>query len=117
MALTALLARRESLPHALLLHGKQGIGKLEFARALAQSLLCESPESDIGCGKCPACGWFSEGNHPDFRELLPESMNEDEVDVDAPVEVDAKEKKKSTKANSSVLLLKADLSFVIVFII
>ena len=95
MALTALLARRESLPHALLLHGKQGIGKLEFARALAQSLLCESPESDIGCGKCPACGWFSEGNHPDFRELLPESMNEDEVDVDAPVEVDAKEKKKS----------------------
>ncbi len=94
-ALTELLSRREKLPHALLVYGKQGIGKVEFARALAQSLLCESPDGGVACGQCHACGWYREGNHPDFRELLPEAMNEDDVDADAAVDLDAKEKKKS----------------------
>jgi len=94
-ALTGLLSRRETLPHALLVYGKQGVGKVEFARAMAQSLLCESAEDGIACGKCPACGWFREGNHPDFRELVPESMNEDEIDADALIDPEAKEKKKS----------------------
>ncbi|MEO8101912.1 MAG: DNA polymerase III subunit delta' [Betaproteobacteria bacterium] len=95
--LTELLSRRDTLPHALLVYGKQGIGKLEFARALAQSLLCESPQRAIACGTCPACNWFRDGNHPDFRELLPESMSEDDVavDADAPVDPEVKEKKKS----------------------
>ncbi len=93
--LRELLARRATLPHALLLHGKPGIGKVEFARALANSLLCESPQDGIACGECSACGWFREGNHPDFRELLPEAMAEDEGDAEAPVDADAKDKKKS----------------------
>ncbi len=90
-----LLGRREKLPHALLLYGRQGIGKVEFARALAQSLLCESTTGDVACGACAACGWFSQGNHPDFRELKPEVLSADEGDTDAPIDVDAKEKKKS----------------------
>ena len=90
-----LLSRREKLPHAILLFGRQGIGKVEFARAVAQSLLCESPEKTLACGTCAACGWFSQGNHPDFRELVPEVLSAVEGDADTPVEVDAKEKKKS----------------------
>ena len=66
------------LPHAVLVHGGDGWGQLEFAQALAQSLLCESPSSDrSACGRCPACGWFSLGNHPDFRLVVPESMAAD----------------------------------------
>lgn len=69
-----LLGAREQLPHALLLYGRRGIGKLSFARALAQALLCEAPlESGHACGKCLACGWYAEGNHPDFRMLEPEA--------------------------------------------
>ncbi len=94
-ALVALLSRRETMPHAVLVHGKEGIGKVEFARAIAQSLLCESPEQGIACGKCSACNWFRDGNHPDFRELLPEAMNEVETDSDVLLDADAKEKKKS----------------------
>jgi DNA polymerase-3 subunit delta' len=93
--LRELLARRERLPHALLVHGRQGIGKVEFARAVAQSLLCEAPQHSIACGECPACGWFREGNHPDFRELLPEILTEDEPGGETIVDADAKEKKKS----------------------
>lgn len=97
LPLDDLLSRRASLPHALLIHGKQGIGKTEFARAIAQSLLCESPEQGIACGTCNACGWYREGNHPDFRELVPENLSDDDADADGSSEAadGAKEKKKS----------------------
>lgn len=98
--LTELLARRDKLPHALLIHGHQGIGKVEFAKALAQSLLCEAPEAKegvIACGKCSACGWFRDGNHPDYRELLPENLVEEDGSSEAETlaDTDSKDKKKS----------------------
>ena len=116
--LSELLARRDKLPHALLIHGQQGIGKTEFAKALAQSLLCEAPEASqtyrtseateateatefkeggIACGECNACHWFRDGNHPDYRELLPENLVEEDsgAEADTSVEADPKDKKKS----------------------
>jgi DNA polymerase-3 subunit delta' len=77
-ALSRLLAGRERLPHALLVHGPAGIGKVDFARALAAAILCESPRPDGACGTCPSCHWFSQGNHPDYREILPEAAAEEE---------------------------------------
>jgi len=96
-SLKALLARRERMPHALLLTGRAGIGKVEFARGVAQSLLCEQPAvSGLACGVCPACGWFRECNHPDYREVLPENLVEDEPGAEAPA-TDAKPEKKSAQ--------------------
>jgi DNA polymerase III subunit delta' len=96
-AIRELLARRERMPHALLLTGREGFGKVEFARALAQSMLCEQPAAGgLACGACPACGWFSEGNHPDFREVLPDNLVEEELDAEA-VTNDAKPEKKSAQ--------------------
>lgn len=80
--LTRLLSDRAHLPHALLVHGAAGIGKVEFARALAAGTLCESPRAGIACGACSSCHWFSQGNHPDFREIVPESAAEDDSDGD-----------------------------------
>lgn len=63
---------RARLPHALLLQGRSGIGKLDFAGMLAQSLLCEQPGADHApCGRCQSCNWFQQDNHPDFRVLEP----------------------------------------------
>jgi DNA polymerase-3 subunit delta' len=71
----ALLTRRDRLPHALLLRGREGIGKLAFAEAVARALLCESPQAGgRACGQCAACGWMEQGSHPDFRRLVPESV-------------------------------------------
>jgi DNA polymerase III delta' subunit len=78
-SLRALLARRERFPHALLLAGPAGIGKSVYAQALAQGLLCESPRDGLACGACPACNWFSQGNHPDFRQVVPAAVEEDEA--------------------------------------
>lgn len=74
-----LLKRTGTLPHALLLRGPKGIGKLVFAEALAGALLCESPDAaGGGCGKCIACGWMEQGSHPDMRRLEPESVAVDD---------------------------------------
>lgn len=66
-----LWSQRDRLPHALLIHGKQGIGKLAFALDLARALLCEKPTDSGACGSCASCGWFAAGSHPDFRWLEP----------------------------------------------
>jgi DNA polymerase III subunit delta' len=91
--LKALLARRDKLPHAMLVQGRAGIGKVEFARLAAQSLLCETPDNGFACGTCAACGWFTEGNHPDYREILPESLKADDGESEAASDGDKAEKK------------------------
>lgn len=66
---------RPQWPHALLLHGQAGIGKLRFAQHLAQGLLCEAqlPNGEP-CNSCPACTWFRQGNHLDYRIVVPEAL-------------------------------------------
>jgi len=72
---TRLQQLRAHWPHALLLHGEAGIGKLKFAQHLAQGLLCESSQSNgEPCGTCSACHWFTQGNHPDYRAVVPEAL-------------------------------------------
>ncbi len=76
-----LASRRQHLPHALLLHGRAGLGKTDFALHFAQSLLCETPQADgAACTRCAACGWFEAGHHPDFRwvSLQEEDASEEE---------------------------------------
>lgn len=90
----ALNARRERLPHALLLVGQRGLGKYELARAFAASLLCEKPSAQgLACGACLACNWYAQGNHPDFRLLQPEALSE---------EIEAEEGKK--KASQQITI-------------
>ena len=73
--LDSLRSRLPRLPHALLIHGMRGVGKLALAERIAQLLLCESAgEAAKPCGACPGCRWFLGGNHPDFRRLEPESL-------------------------------------------
>lgn len=72
---------RDRFPHAVLLHGPQGIGKVRFGERLAQALLCEQSAPDgQPCGTCLACGWFSQYAHPDFRQVRPENLEEAAAD-------------------------------------
>jgi DNA polymerase III subunit delta' len=70
--LDSLVRRVERLPHALLLFGPRGIGKLALAERMAQFLLCEGKKKP--CDACDACRWYLAGNHPDFRRLEPEAL-------------------------------------------
>jgi DNA polymerase-3 subunit delta' len=71
-----LVARRQALPPALLIQGRSGLGKTALGTAFAQSLLCEGATEAPPCGRCEACLWFRQGNHPDFRLLQPEALDE-----------------------------------------
>ncbi|MBU1214221.1 MAG: DNA polymerase III subunit delta' [Gammaproteobacteria bacterium] len=72
----ALQDLRSRLPHAILLKGAQGIGKLDLALNFAQSLLCQTPQSGgMPCGTCDACHWFDQGSHPDFRLIQSEALS------------------------------------------
>lgn len=63
--------RQNRLPHALLISGPRGIGKLRLAESLAQTLLCNSG-NDFPCGKCQGCQLSTAGTHPDYHRLSPE---------------------------------------------
>lgn len=74
----SLMARRDRLPHALLMIGQKGLGKYALAREFVASLLCETGSADgRACGGCLACNWFAQGNHPDFRLLQPDALSEE----------------------------------------
>lgn len=60
------------LPHALLLEGPQGIGKLALARAFAQYIHCENPDPDgDACGVCQNCRLHQAMNHIDTYHVFP----------------------------------------------
>ena len=66
---------RQFQGHALLLKGKKGTGKYEFARQLAKSLLCAAPAAEQkACGACLSCGWFEQSSHPNFYQVMPEAL-------------------------------------------
>jgi len=98
---------RAHWPHAILLHGEAGIGKLQFAQHLAQGLLCETPAPNgEPCGTCPACLWFSQGNHPDYRAVLPEALAglaaPDAIADAAPEKADDGDSKKSRAPSKEI---------------
>lgn len=75
----ALQRRRvqHKLPHALLFTGVEGVGKYDFAKRLAHSLLC----SQNLCGVCKNCQLFKAGHHPDLRLISPEDDKAIKVDA------------------------------------
>jgi len=58
------------LPHALLLHGPAGVGKVHFAAAIAAALLCSARGAELqACGQCAECQLTRAGSHPDLHWL------------------------------------------------
>jgi len=62
-----------SLHHGMILSGISGIGKREFAVALAQRILCSEVNDSLPCGTCQNCKLFNAGTHPDFHVICSES--------------------------------------------
>jgi DNA polymerase-3 subunit delta' len=58
------------LPHGLLLHGPEGVGKEHFAAVLAAGLFCKRTGGRLTpCGACPECALSRAGSHPDLHWL------------------------------------------------
>lgn len=60
------LARAEKIPHAVLLSGMTGVGKLAVAREFAKALNCLEPRDHDSCDRCSSCRKADGGLHPDL---------------------------------------------------
>ncbi len=97
------------LPHAILFHGGQGIGKLRLVEQFAQSLLCESLQpSGHACGTCAACGWFSQYSHPDYRRVRPEALEEGDVSEEPGAAEESATKKSGTASRNPSSEIRID---------
>jgi len=62
------------LPASLLFTGPAGVGKRQFALALAQALNCpEAPNT--GCGRCTTCRRIAQGEYPDVLQVAPDGTH------------------------------------------
>lgn len=66
------LVDSDRIPHAILIAGQPGIGKMRLARAMTNYIYCQNrtPEGD-SCGKCPACLQNNHNNNPDVHYIFP----------------------------------------------
>jgi DNA polymerase-3 subunit delta' len=100
-----LMGAPERLPHALLLHGARGIGKRHMARALAQALLCESPDAQrLACGRCAGCLLVAADNHPDLRWLVPAADQPPREETDGDDDAAPVAAAKPAKASRAILI-------------
>ena len=62
---------RGTMPHAIMLMGREGSGALPLALALAQFVLCEAREERDSCGECPSCRKVARLEHADLHLTFP----------------------------------------------
>ena len=65
------LVRDDRTPHALMLFGPEGTGKITLALAMAQYLACSDRQENDSCGVCPSCIKFGKLVHPDLHFVVP----------------------------------------------
>jgi DNA polymerase III subunit delta' len=65
----------ERIGQSLLMGGPRGVGKYQFAIALAQALNCEQAKQGVACGSCVPCLRIERGEHADVTTILRESKD------------------------------------------
>jgi DNA polymerase III subunit delta' len=60
-------------PHAIVIAGPAGVGKMTLALDLATGLMCDASEpADRPCRECRGCHLVEHGNHADLHRLSPD---------------------------------------------
>ncbi len=66
-----LIADSDKIPHAILISGPAGSGKLPMARAFAQYIHCTNRHDGDSCGRCPSCLQHQSFNNADMYFVFP----------------------------------------------
>lgn len=106
------LMPQQSLPHALLAAGMQGMGKRAFVWRLVAWLLCRERDSHpLGaCGACESCQWLRSGTHPSLQVLpmIGMPVSADNAHAKQAATNSAKDKKSAKAASNAALKIKVD---------
>ena len=70
------------IPHALLITGPEGSGKLPLSIAYARYICCENRSETDACGTCPSCVKFNKLIHPDLHFVFPITRSKDSITCD-----------------------------------
>ena len=65
------MVTEQRIPHAQLLRGPAGVGKLGLAIAYAQYICCENRSDTDSCGVCASCVKYRKLAHPDLHFVFP----------------------------------------------
>lgn len=76
--------KENRIPHAQLICGPEGVGKLPLAIAYARYLLCPNHTEEDACGICPSCVKMNKLAHPDLHFVFPivKKKNQKEIVCD-----------------------------------
>ena len=64
------------IPHARMISGPEGVGKMALALAYARYLSCTQRGEDDACGVCPSCIKYNKLSHPDLHFVYPIVKND-----------------------------------------
>ena len=64
------------IPHARMISGPEGVGKMALALAYARYLSCTQRSEEDACGVCPSCIKYNKLSHPDLHFVYPIVKND-----------------------------------------
>ncbi|MBR2955182.1 MAG: DNA polymerase III subunit delta' [Ruminococcus sp.] len=70
------MRKNNRLAQSVIFYGEKGSGKKLFADYYTSLLLCEAPDGDAPCGKCPACKTANSHSNPDVTYVPTEGKLE-----------------------------------------
>jgi DNA polymerase-3 subunit delta' len=91
-----------TLAHAYLFSGEEGIGKKMTALSLAAAVNCRNAGPDGGCGQCPSCRKVAAFVHPDVHVL---SADGDEIKIDQVRQIQAEFALKPFEGTKKILIV------------
>jgi len=70
---------KQTLPHAMIFSGSQGVGKFKLAKAFAQVLICET-KSNNACGVCGSCIRVAKNQSENLKVIATENSQQIKID-------------------------------------
>ncbi|MBF7683154.1 DNA polymerase III subunit delta' [Acinetobacter sp. B5B] len=80
-----LTARFPNIGHGILLYGKKGSGKKDFALHFIAWLLCLDKKEETACGVCTSCQWLKSDTHPNYVHI---STDDEKKSSNAQIKID-----------------------------
>lgn len=71
--------KKNMLSHSYLIEGEEGLGKMNMAKFISASLLCNQRVLNEACSSCNSCKKVNNNNHPDVKVIDSKTVKIDDI--------------------------------------